>query len=234
MYGLRFGRRRDSYGPVGTCCLLIKCKRAASLSLDSPPRALLARVVSLLSPFSPTYFRLPLFPLLSIQKPEAALVSRRNQPRADNNEIHKSVREHAEHTPRPGTPLAPFFLYFSLFLFLSFPPATLSGPSVFTRVATFPCSASLRLRRVTLDRVLSRVETSLRFFTSAARPGYIVYASQVRSDALRITSLELVCNRERLSERNYLVSFQINQRENGRNFSCKYQNLKLINYFRGY
>lgn len=108
-----------------------------------------------------------------------------------------------------------------------------SGPSVFTRVATFPCSASLRLRRVTLDRVLSRVETSLRFFTSAARPGYIVYASQVRSDALRITSLELVCNRERLSERNYLVSFQINQRENGRNFSCKYQNLKLINYFRG-
>ena len=37
MYGLRFGRRRDSSGPVGTCCLLIKCKRAASLSLDSSP-----------------------------------------------------------------------------------------------------------------------------------------------------------------------------------------------------
>lgn len=91
MYGLRFGRRRDSNGPVGTCCLLIKCKRAASLSLDSPPRAL--------SSFSPTRFRLPLTLSLSIQKTEAALVSHRNQPRADNNEIHKSVREHAEHTP---------------------------------------------------------------------------------------------------------------------------------------
>lgn len=118
-------------------------------------------------------------------------------------------------TPRAIASRYPSRSFLPLFLSLPFPLVSSRniGPSVFTRVATFPCSASLRLRRVALDRVLSRVETSLRFFASAARPGYIVYASQVRSDALRITSLELVCNRERLSERNYLVSFQINRRE---------------------
>lgn len=173
---------------------------------ESPPRPRRQPPLAVLSYLTFDSLLLP----LSIQKPEAALVSRRNQPRADNNEIHKSVREHAEHTPlhRVQVPLSLPSSFISLSLSLSASRFLLqhSGSSEFTRVATFPCSANLRLRRVTLDRVLLRVETSLRFFASAARPGYIVYASQVRSDALRITSLELVCNRERLAERNYLVS----------------------------
>lgn len=88
---------------------------------ESPPRPL--RQPPLVSRSSSTHFRLPP-PPLSVQKPEAALVNRRNQPRADNNEIHKSVREHAEHTPRHRAAsreisLAPFFLYSSFSLSLS-------------------------------------------------------------------------------------------------------------------
>lgn len=136
--GFAFGRRRDSYGPVGTCCLLIKCKRAASLSLDSPLSAnppLLRRPRSVLSPFRPSP---------SDQEPEAALVSLRNQPRADNNEIHKSVREqHAEHPvpPRPGTSSLPlslsrFFSDNTLYRTYSIPRAAMC----------LSRSASLRLR----------------------------------------------------------------------------------------
>lgn len=142
MYGLRFGRRRDSYEPVGTCCLLIKCKRAASLSLDNPPRERGREPSSPLCSLLPS-FRLPLS--LSIQKPEAALVSHRNQPRADNNEIHKSVREHAETHPAPprvrvSHPLLPLFLSFSL---CSFPPATLWLVCVHARrYLSLPCQLS--------------------------------------------------------------------------------------------
>lgn len=140
MYGLRFGRRRDSYGPVGTCCLLIKCKRAASLSLDSPLRELLYTA----SLASSVPLRTPPPLALCIREPEAALVSRRNQPRPDNNEIHKSVREHGEHprTARSRTFVLSLFLFSSSFLplslcLLSFPSATLY---VYPRVGYLPLS----------------------------------------------------------------------------------------------
>lgn len=129
--GFAFGRCQDSYGPVGTCCLLIKCKRAASLSLDSPahpPLASLAALVLSCPPFVP----------LPIQEPEAALVSLRNQPRADNNEIHKSVREHAEH---PVQGLLPFLCPSLVF--------SLATPRTYPRAATFPALRAFAF--VTLD-----------------------------------------------------------------------------------
>lgn len=118
MYGLRFGHRRDSYGPVRTCCLLIKCKRAASLSLDSPLHSPSPR-----RRWPPPFRSAPPRPLAPcIREPEAALVSRRNQPRPDNNEIHKSVREH-------GTPPRRAFGNLALALSLSlFPLVSLSRP----------------------------------------------------------------------------------------------------------
>lgn len=67
--GFAFGRRRDSYGLVGTCCLLIKCKRVASLSLDSPLRQAFPRVAG--RPRSP-------FALLpSLRLPQSASVTNR-------------------------------------------------------------------------------------------------------------------------------------------------------------
>lgn len=138
-------------------------------------------------------------------------------------------------TPRAAAsrvPLAPFFPYFSLpLVFLCNTPAR---HWLFTRVATFPCSANLRLRRVTLDRVLLRVETSLRFFASTAKTGLhrTCLSGSVGCAQNYIARISLqqrkTCGKELSS------CVKINQSENGRNFSCVNQNLKLINYFRGY
>lgn len=85
-----------------------------------------------------------------------ALVSRRNQPRADNNEIHKSVREH-------GTPTRASRDLFSL----SLPPTSLSPPfPPATPQIVYSCSArylshlASRGTFVTLDRVLLRSESA--------------------------------------------------------------------------
>jgi len=83
-----------------------------------------------------------------IQKPEAALVSFRNQPRADNNEIHKSVREHAEYSvlSRPGT--SPLLC-----------PSLVSSPStsriVYPRACYLSRSVSLRFRDPRLNLIAS-------------------------------------------------------------------------------
>jgi hypothetical protein len=123
---------------VGTCCLLIKCKRAASLSLGSPPT---------------TAAKLREPPRL----PYSAAVTK---PRPDNNEIHKSVRERSAHPasgslslcPSPSLSLSPSV---SCFLSSEHPAPPIRAPVAFPR-----CRA---VAFVTLDRVLLRVEASLRF-----------------------------------------------------------------------
>lgn len=92
----------------------------------------------------------------------AAPVSRRNQPRTDNNEIHKSVREHVEHPapPRPGTPRP---------LSLS---RVSSGNGSSRLSTTFTLNLCLRDPRPSL---IANGNVFMTLHECRARPGYIIY-----------------------------------------------------------
>lgn len=143
MYGLRFWVPPGFLRARRNLLLAHKMQTGGKFKFrQSPPRT----PSSLASPVAP---RSVLSPFRSSPQPEAALVSLRNQPRADNNEIHKSVREHAEHPvlPRPGTSPLPL----SLSRFLS--DSTPYRLCVCCYLSLAP--ASLRLRDPRLNLIAS-------------------------------------------------------------------------------